>query len=298
MNGEAAAIAWREVSKRYRSVRALDRLSLEIPPGEVFGFLGPNGAGKSTAIKIAAGLVRPDGGEVLLRGAAATRPGSRAGVGYMPEDLRFPKGLRLGEWLRVQADLRGAGRGRIGEMAERTGLAGRMEGELAGFSKGMRRRAALTLLLVHDPRVWLLDEPTADLDVAGRELVENVVIDARSRGAAFFISSHILSEVERVCDRVGIIEKGRLEKCARPAELLPAPFVLDLTFPEAPEETGLPLGGRPYRFSPEARRVRVFVGDREEGNSVTAALEAAGHVPTQSLFRPASLRDALGEVRR
>ncbi|MFH1278393.1 MAG: ABC transporter ATP-binding protein [Candidatus Eisenbacteria bacterium] len=292
-----AAIAWRGVSKRYGAVQALDDLGLEIAPGEVFGFLGPNGAGKSTAIKIAAGLARPDGGEVLLRGVPAARPESRVGVGYLPEDLRFPKGFRLGEWLRVQTDLRGADPGRIGRMAERTGLSGRLKDDLAGFSKGMRRRAALTLLLVQDPEVWLLDEPTADLDVAGREMVENIVFEARSRGAAFFLSSHILSEVERVCDRVGIIGKGRLEKTARPAELLPAPFILDLTFPASPEGAGLFLGGRSYVLSPEARRVRVFVRDREDGNAVAADLEAAGHIPAESLFRPASLRDALGEVR-
>lgn len=290
-------LAWRGVSKRFGSVRALADLDLEIGAGEVFGFLGPNGAGKSTAIKIAAGLLRADAGDVFLRGVSSARPESRVRVGYLPEDIRFPKGFRLGEWLNVQVRLRGADPARIAPAVERTGLAGRSDADLGGFSKGMRRRAALTLLLAVDPEVWLLDEPTADLDVAGRELVENVIVEARSRGAAFFLSSHILSEVERVCDRVGIIGAGRLEKTARPADLLPAPFLVDLTFAVLPDVAALPLGGRPRVWSPEARRLRVFVKDREEGNAVAEALEAAGYAPAQSLFRPASLRDALGEVR-
>ncbi|RPJ44290.1 MAG: ABC transporter ATP-binding protein [Candidatus Latescibacterota bacterium] len=292
------AIEWRGVSKSFGSLRALVDLDLAVRPGEVFGFLGPNGAGKTTAIRIAAGLARADAGVALLGGIPSTIPASRARAGYVPEDLRFPQGLRLEEWARLQLDLRCADASRLPAAAERTGLAGRMDGELASFSKGMRRRAALLLLLALDPEIWLLDEPTADLDIAGRELMENVLLDAKGRGKAIFLSSHILSEVERVCDRVGVIGKGRLEKTARPADLLPAPFLIDAILAALPPEPASLLGGRAHVVTREPSRLRVFVADREEGNEVVRALEAAGFAPRETVFRAASLRDALGEVSR
>ncbi|MBN1826975.1 MAG: ABC transporter ATP-binding protein [Candidatus Eisenbacteria bacterium] len=288
-----AALEWRDVSKRYGAVRALDRLSLEVRPGEVFGFLGPNGAGKTTAIRIAAGLLRTDEGEVFLGGAPAGRPESRRRVGYLPEDIRLPARHRLGEWLACQLRLRGVDGARIPAVAERVGLAGRLDTETGALSKGMRRRAGLMLMIAVDPALWLLDEPTADLDVPGRELVENVILEARSRGASFFLSSHILSEVERVCDRVGLIERGRLARTAAPAELLPAPFLVDATFHETPPEPERLLEGRTFVEDREARRIRVFVRDREDGDRVLRLFEEAGSVVRQSTFRSASLRDSI-----
>ncbi len=292
------ALSWRGVTKRYGAVRALDGLDLEVERGEVFGFLGPNGAGKSTAIKIAVGLVLPDRGEAAFSGIPASRPESRAGVGYLPEETGFPARFRLGEWVRHQLALRSCDDARVAAAAERVGLEGRMDGALSGFSKGMKRRAAFLFLIAFDPEIWLLDEPTADLDVPGREMVENVILEARERDRTFFISSHILSEVERVCDRVGIIGKGRLEKTAKPAELLPAPFLVDLTLPVLFGDPGALLAGRPYVLNAESRRLRVFVADRSEGDEVIRAIEAGSGDPAQTLFRPASLRDAMGEVRR
>jgi ABC-2 type transport system ATP-binding protein len=291
------AIAWRGVSKSFGSLRALDRLDLSVGRGEVFGFLGPNGAGKTTAIRIAAGLARPGAGEVFLGGLRASRPESRLRAGYLPEDLRFPRGFRLGEWVRLGLRLRGGDPSRIGPAAERAGLSARMEDDLAGFSKGMRRRAALLLLLAHDPDIWLLDEPTADLDVSGREMLENAVLEAKGRGATFFLSSHILSEVERVCDRVGVIEKGRLARVGRPSDFLPAPFLVDLLLAALPEDPALLAAGRPFVANPEARRIRIFVSGREEGNEAIRRVEEAGFPPREALLRPASLRDALGGVR-
>jgi ABC-2 type transport system ATP-binding protein len=294
----SGAIVWRGVSKSFGEVRALSGLDLTVERGEVFGFLGPNGAGKTTAIRIAAGLARADAGEVLLGGVRSTDPASRARVGYVPEDLRFPKGLRLGEWVRLQLRLRGGDEGRIDGAAGRTGLRERLDAELEGFSKGMRRRAALLLLVAFDPDIWLLDEPTADLDIAGREMIENVLLEAKGRGATFFVSSHILSEVERVCDRVGVIERGVLTRTARPVELLPAPFLVDLILAPFPDDPAALLSGRPHVVNREASRLRVFVSGREEANEVAARLEGAGYGARETVVRAASLRDALGEVRR
>ncbi|MFH1681764.1 MAG: ABC transporter ATP-binding protein [Candidatus Eisenbacteria bacterium] len=290
------AIVWRSVSKTYGALPALVDLDLAIEEGEVFGFLGPNGAGKTTAIRVATGLVRPDRGEVLLAGVPSSRPESRRRVGYLPEDLLFPAGIRLGEWVRLQLALRGAEESRVPAAASRAGLSNRMDGELVSFSKGMRRRAGLLLLLALDPAIWLLDEPTADLDIAGREMIENAILEAKGRGATIFLSSHILSEVERVCDRVGVIERGKLARTARPADLLPAPFLVDLILVELPPEAAPLLGGRPHVMNRDSRRLRVFVGGREEGNDVVRLLEERGYPPRETVFRPASLRDALGEV--
>lgn len=289
-------LSWRAVSRSFGPTRALDRLDLDVAAGEVFGFLGPNGAGKSTAIRIAVGLLAAESGEVRLNGIPSTNPESRRNIGYLPEDLAFPHGFRLAEWLRHQVRLRSGDPSRIPAAAERVRLSERLESDLNGFSKGMRRRAALALLLVLRPEVWLLDEPTADLDVEGREMVEDIILEARAGGATFFISSHILSEVERVCDRVGLIERGTLTRTATPAELLPEPFLIDLTLPSLPDDLAPFVEGRRHLVSRAASRLRVFVKDREEGDRVIQLLEEGGMNPSMSLFRAASLRDSIREM--
>ncbi len=289
-------IEWQSVSKAFAGRTALDSLSLQVEPGEVFGFLGPNGAGKTTALRIAAGLVLPDRGKVLMGGIPAARPEARRSMVYLPEEIRFAGAFRLGEWLRYQVGLRGGVQDRVEKAAHRVGLSSRIDSPVSGFSKGMRRRAGLALLVACRPTLWLLDEPTADLDVEGRDLVENILLEAKGEGAAIFLSSHILSDVERVCDRVGVIDRGRLVKSATPAELLPEPFLVDITLSEVPEDPARLAGGRQHLFTPEARRLRVFVPGREEGNAVVRGIEEGGIPVVQSTFRPASLRDAIRSI--
>ncbi len=289
-------IKWSAVTKQYGGIQALSGLDIEVSPGEIFGFLGPNGAGKTTALKIAVGLVRPDSGEVTLDGVPAGNPSSRRSLGYLPEEIPLPPRIRLREWLRYQVALRNGDVSSIESAAERVGLADRLGDPAGSLSKGMKRRTGLLLLLAMRPGIWLLDEPTADLDVAGRELVENVLLQARREGATLFLSSHILSEVERVCDRIGVIEKGALRICAPPADLLPAPFILDLSFDQWPEDLDRSLAGREAVITPESGRVRVFVSDRQDGDRVIQSLEQSGRAIRQSSFRPASLRDAMGRI--
>ena len=296
MTVKRTVLSWRTVSRNFGPTRALDGLSLDVAAGEVFGFLGPNGAGKSTAIRIAVGLIAAGSGETRLNGISSSDPMSRRHVGYLPEDLAFPHGFRLAEWLRHQVRLRSGDPTRIPAAAERVRLSERLEYDINGFSKGMRRRAALALLLVLRPEIWLLDEPTADLDVEGRELVEDIILEARAGGATFFISSHILSEVERVCDRVGLIERGALKRTATPAELLPEPFLIDLTLSFIPDDLVPFLEGRRHLVNREVSRLRVFVKDREEGDRVIRLLEEGSVNTTQSVFRAASLRDSIREM--
>ncbi len=296
MNGNAQAIEWRSVSKRFGARRALDGLTVSVGRGELFGFLGPNGAGKTTALRIVTGLVRPDDGEALLDGIVVSRPESRRRVVYLPEEIRFAAGVRLDEWLTHQVALRGRGEERIAPALERVGLHRHAPARADSLSKGMRRRAALALLLAVSPSIWLLDEPTADLDVEGRDLVEEILLEGKGKGATIFFSSHILSDVERVCDRVGVIDGGKLVRSAPPASFLPEPFLVELTLERLPEDAASFAAGRTFLLNTPARRLRVFVATRAEGEAVAGRLEEGGYAVARSTFRPASLRDAIGSL--
>lgn len=293
---EQGMIEWRSVSRSFGKVRALDELSLTVNRGELFGFLGPNGAGKTTALRIAVGLVRPHRGEVFLGGISSRRSECRRSAVYLPEEIRFSGAFRLGEWLRHQIGLRRGDKRRSADAIERLGLSSRIASPVKGFSKGMKRRAALALIVACRPSLWLLDEPTADLDVEGREMVENILLDAKREGATIFLSSHILSDVERVCDRVGVIHEGRLIRTAVPSEMIPQPFLVDITLGSAAGDAEFLAGGRVHFLSPEGRRLRIFVTGREEGDVVVREMEERGVVVAQSTFRPASLRDAIGSI--
>lgn len=213
------------VRKRYGRKRlALDGVSFEVARGEVLGLLGPNGAGKTSLIKILLGLVRADAGEVMLLGrpAGVGRARSRQGVGYLPELFRFQPWLSADEVLTLHARL-----ARIDWSAERrrdalaeVGLADRAGDRVGGFSKGMQQRLGLAVALVGDPALVVLDEPTSALDPLGRADVRDLVLRLRERGTTVVLNSHLIGEVERVCDRVVILDHGRVVASGTLAELL------------------------------------------------------------------------------
>ncbi len=201
-----------DLRKRYGRVEALAGLTMTVRPGEVFGFLGPNGAGKTTTVKLLLGLARPSGGRGTLLGAPLGDREARRRVGYLPELFRFQPWLRAREVLVLHADLIGlpsAGRAKIfGETLELVGLADRAGSAVGGFSKGMQQRLGLGVALLGDPALVILDEPTSALDPIGRMDVRGILRTAKDRGAAVFLNSHLLSEVEQVCDRVAIVDRG------------------------------------------------------------------------------------------
>jgi ABC-2 type transport system ATP-binding protein len=208
------ALRLREIRKAYGRTTALAGVSLEVQPGEVVGLLGPNGAGKSTTMKVAAGLVRADAGEARVGAAAAGSPEARRQVGYLGELFRFPDWMRLDEMLRFHQRLAGSS----GGAAERDRLL-RLAGlgdaavrarRVGTFSKGMQQRAGIAQALVGDPRLVLLDEPTSALDPQGRAEVRTVLRGLRERGVAVVVNTHLLTEVERTCDRVAIMMEGRV----------------------------------------------------------------------------------------
>jgi ABC-2 type transport system ATP-binding protein len=207
--------------KRYGSKEALREVSLEVAAGEVVGLLGPNGAGKSTLAKIAAGLVRPTAGGATLAGHAVGTPGARAAVGYLAELFRFPAWASADEVLRLHQRLAGSSGG-AGERVELLALVGLPDAARTGvgeMSKGMQQRLGIAQALVGSPRLLLLDEPTSALDPAGRRVVRELLAEVRSRGTSVLLSSHLLGEVELVCDRVAILVDGEIVERGSPAEL-------------------------------------------------------------------------------
>jgi ABC-2 type transport system ATP-binding protein len=215
------ALAVRGLEKRYGSVTALGGVDLEVEEGELVGLLGPNGAGKSTLVKIACGLVRPTTGSASICGEAAGSPPARAALGYLAELFRFPGWQRAQEVIALHQRLAGSSGGAAerAELLALVGLADARRRRVEEMSKGMQQRLGLAQALVGRPRLLLLDEPTSALDPAGRRDVRVLLEELRRRGIAVLLNSHLLSEVELVCDRVVIISRGEVVAAGAPAEL-------------------------------------------------------------------------------
>jgi ABC-2 type transport system ATP-binding protein len=208
----SAALSVRGLGKRYGRVDALSEVSLEIDTGELVGLLGPNGAGKSTLVKIACGLVRATTGTARIFGAAAGSVESRRRIGYLAELFRFPGWYTADELLLLHQRLarsRGGARER-GTLLELVGLSEAANRRVEAMSKGMQQRLGIAQALVGSPRLLLLDEPTSALDPSGRRTVRVLLEELRERGVSILLNSHLLSEVELVCDRVAILSRGRL----------------------------------------------------------------------------------------
>lgn len=213
-----------ELRKEYKRNVALAGVSMTVARGEVFGFLGPNGAGKTTAVKLLLGLVRPTGGEAMVLGAPAGDVETRRKIGYLPELFRFQAWLNAREVLLLHCRLLGMGRSRwngaVGEALQTVGLADRATDKVGSFSKGMQQRLGLGVALLGEPELVVLDEPTSALDPVGRHEVRDVVRGLRERGTSVFLNTHLLEEVEHICDRVAVIDKGRTIATGTLPELL------------------------------------------------------------------------------
>jgi ABC-2 type transport system ATP-binding protein len=208
--------------KRYGRRTAVDGVSFTVGRGEVLGLLGPNGAGKTSVIKMLLGLTRPDAGEVLLLGRPGSDPAARARVGYLPELFRYQPWLTPTEVLGLHVRLTGV---RVPDDERRevlglVGLADRAGDRVGGFSKGMQQRLGLAVALVARPELVVLDEPTSALDPLGRADVRDIVLSLRERGVAVLLNSHLIGEVERVCDHVVILDQGQVAASGPLAELL------------------------------------------------------------------------------
>jgi ABC-2 type transport system ATP-binding protein len=211
VNGADAIVA-HGLAKRYGRVDALQDLSLRVAPGECLGFLGPNGAGKSTAVKLLLGLARPTRGAATLLGRPIGDRGTRRAVGYLPELFRYPDWLSAREVLAFHARLlrlREPARA-IDVALEEVDLRARGAERVGTYSKGMQQRLGIAVALLGEPRLVFLDEPTSALDPIGRGEVRALLARLRERGTTVFLNSHLLGEVERVCDRVCVLDRGRV----------------------------------------------------------------------------------------
>src|SRR5262245_4328495 len=209
-----AAIETEHLRKEFAGRVAVADLSVTVERGEVFGFLGPNGAGKTTAIKMLLGLVSPTSGEARLLGRPASDHRVRARIGFLPEHFRFHEWQTGSEFLAFHADLyrlpRRTARVRIAELLDRVGLTAHRSKRLRFYSKGMLQRIGLAQSLLAEPEIVFLDEPTSGLDPGGRRLVREILRDLSRGGTTVFLNSHLLSEIERVCDRVAFVRQGEV----------------------------------------------------------------------------------------
>jgi ABC-2 type transport system ATP-binding protein len=223
------------VRKRYGRRDALLDVDLAVPAGSAIGLLGPNGAGKTTALRLLLGFTRPTAGRVSVQDRDPGDPRSREGLGYLPERMALPGRMTVAGVLALHAGLAGlAGaeaRRAIDAVLERTGIAQRADDRVGGLSKGLLQRVGFAQALLGEPRILLLDEPASGLDPIGIRDAREWIGEARARGATVLVSSHGLSEVERVCDRVAILHEGRvvasgaLDEVVEPGESLEDAFV-------------------------------------------------------------------------
>jgi ABC-2 type transport system ATP-binding protein len=266
-----------ELRKSYGSIQALKGVSLEVGEGELVGLLGPNGAGKSTLVKIACGLVRPSAGAATIAGVPAGSPEAHRALGYLAELFRFPDWLTADELLGMHQRLTASNGGAAERerLLESVGLGDAIARRVGAMSKGMQQRLGIAQAMVGSPRVLLLDEPTSALDPAGRRTVRRLLEDLRGRGVAVLLNSHLLSEVELVCDRVAIIARGELVAAGTPETL-----------------------SRPRGIEVEtANGTRVFErADREEAPRIVRELVDAGEEIYGVRVLRSSLEDAYLEA--
>lgn len=228
---QSPAIQVQELEKEYRDgvivrkkFRALKGIDLTVNRGEVFGLLGPNGAGKTTLIKILLGIVRGTRGTAQLLGDPAGSKKARRKIGYLPENLNFPSHhtatLALQLYGRLSYVPESVIKSKSVELMRLVGLEGREKELVRKYSKGMRQRLGLAQAMLHDPELFIMDEPTDGLDPVGRSEIRRIIAELKDRGKTIFLNSHILQEVELVCDRVAILDSGKLRGVGTPRELM------------------------------------------------------------------------------
>lgn len=209
---------------RLKKVQAVRSITFTVNPGEVFGFLGPNGAGKTTTIKVLTGLIRPSAGRALVLGGPPSSIEVRARIGFLPEQPYFYDYLKPTELLNIFGRLFGLDRKtrqrRIHDLLDRVGLSHAKDRTLRKFSKGMLQRVGLAQALLNDPELLILDEPMSGLDPIGRKEVADLIASLKAQGKTIFFSSHILADIERLCDRVVILDRGVIKAEGRLDDLL------------------------------------------------------------------------------
>ena len=275
----------RNLSKVYRDfwgrqkVRALKALDLEIRQGEVFGLLGPNGSGKTTTMKLLLGLLFPTSGDVIVLGKSASDVSKNEKIGYLPEESYLYKFLNAEETLnfygrlfRIPGPVR---RQKVGQLINMVGLESAKKRQLKEYSKGMARRLGLAQALINDPDLVLLDEPTSGLDPIGTRNMKDLILELKEQGKTVIMSSHLLDDVEDICDRIGILHQGELKELGRVDDLLKMADQtefraegLTLEAQKKIEKTIKELGGKlQYAGNPKTTLEDLFLGIIEESEA-------------------------------
>lgn len=242
----SAVIETKELSKVYKDFwgrprhKGLDRLSISIEPGEVFGLLGPNGSGKTTTFKLLLGLIFPSSGEARLLGKPPTDVGVKARLGFLPEETYLYRWLNADETLDFFGRLfnldRPTRKKRADELIERFGLAHARKRQIREYSKGMTRRVGFAQCLMNDPEIVIMDEPTSGLDPISSRQIKDLILDLKSRGKTVLLSSHLLADVQTVCDRICILHQGETKVYGSVKDILERRDSLSLTFRNLSEE--------------------------------------------------------------
>jgi ABC-2 type transport system ATP-binding protein len=269
--------------KVFGSKIAVDDLTLDVQPGEVFGFLGPNGAGKTTSIKMLLSLTSPTSGSASLLGQPLGDRGVRAKVGYLPEHFRFHEWLQAQEFLDLHGRLYGmdapSRREAIPRLLKLVGLEDRATTKLGAFSKGMLQRIGLAQSLLNDPWLVFLDEPTSGLDPIGRRLVRDIINDLRERGTSVFLNSHLLSEVEKTCDRVSFIRSGRILQVSTLTSFEQEAFQVSIRVGQPTPEllAQLAVIGEDVHLERGGGRIRLKLRDEGRLPELAQAITTSGH---------------------
>jgi ABC-2 type transport system ATP-binding protein len=291
-----------------RRVVAVRGVSFEVDPGDIFGFLGPNGAGKTTTIKMLTGLIRPTSGRARVFGQDVESPRARERVGFLPENPYVYPYLSPTEFVELCARLSGlsarAARARTRSVLDRVGVAYASERQVRRLSKGMLQRTGLAAALVADPELLILDEPMSGLDPVGRKEVRDLIFDERKAGRTIFFSTHILSDVETLCDRVSILRRGEVVVSGRLGDLLKREVRrTDITLQRAPAALVERLTGAGHSIRRLGEHIVVEIeGSANVPDVLRLALESGADVseviPRHETLEDLFVREAIEEGRQ
>jgi ABC-2 type transport system ATP-binding protein len=274
---------------RKRWKRSLDNLTLEVEEGEVFGFLGPNGAGKTTTLKLLMGLIFPTSGTARVRGRSIDDVAMHRDIGYLPEHPYFYDYLTARELLDYYARFAGFStverHARVERFLKRVGLESASNVQLRKFSKGMLQRAGIAQAILHDPKVVFLDEPMSGLDPVGRREVRDIILELKQQGRTVFFSTHILSDAEMLCDRVGVLVGGKLQGVGAPGEMVSLEVQsIEIVFELAPD------AALPQKLAPHTTQIggryRIAVPEGELYAVVDQLRSAAARILSMTQVRP------------
>jgi ABC-2 type transport system ATP-binding protein len=290
-----AVIETRDLRKRYRRVEALRGVSLKVEPGEVFGLLGQNGAGKTTLVKILLGIVKNTEGEATVFHHPAGTAEVRKRIGYLPEDHRFPEYHSAYSLLDYYGTLYGMTkddrRKKIPELLDQVGLASRMYHKIRTYSKGMKQRTGVAQAIFHDPELIFLDEPTDGVDPVGRREIREMIEERKRMGATVFVNSHLLGEIEMMCDRVAIMQKGELIKEGSVRELTSQRGVFVLGVEERRDFPDEEIRQKGYKLRAVHDRWEITLADGQSIDPVLQLIRDKGLHLTHMVEKKQTLED-------